>query len=176
MARRKSDRYVEVRDSQRLKPKRKTFKSIQVPKPRKRKIVPEGRGVKKEKEQSAAKQRRPFCPRNFHRFFFTIFPVACSIFFQLPPTSHLVRSCSIRNEHRLPPILFPKMITRSQRARCKWTDVGGREMRRHIRRVVNLEFERWKGGVKRSVRKKEREKMMAEEKKRRSSRETIIIN
>lgn len=53
------------------------------------------------------------------------------------------------------------MITRSQRARCKWTDVGGR---RHIRRVVNLEFERWEGGVKRSVRKKEREKMMAEEK------------
>lgn len=37
-------------------------------------------------------------------------------------------------------------------------------MRRHIRRVVNLEFERWEGGVKRSVRKKEREKMMAEEK------------
>lgn len=37
-------------------------------------------------------------------------------------------------------------------------------MRRHIRRVVNLEFESWEGGVKRSVRKKEREKMMAEEK------------
>lgn len=63
------------------------------------------------------------------------------------------------------------MITRPQRARCKWTDVGGREMRRHIRRVVNL------GGRGKEEREKERK---GEDdgggKKRRSSRETIIIN
>lgn len=175
MARRKSDRYVEVRDSQRLKPKRKTFKSIQVPKPRKRKIVPEGREGEEGKRTICGETKAAFLPPKLSSILFYHFSRGLLHIFPTPP--HLApHSQLLYSQHRLPPILFPKMITRPQRARCKWTDVGGREMRRHIRRVVNLEFERWEGGVKRSVRKKEREKMMAEEKKRRSSRETIIIN
>lgn len=105
MARRKSDRYVEVRDSQRLKPKRKTFKSIQVPKPRKRKIVPEGRGGEEGKRTICGETKAAFLPPKLSSILFYHFSRGLLHIFPTPP--HLAPRSQLLYSQRTQASAYP---------------------------------------------------------------------